>query len=99
MIAYNYNAETGFYNGEVECQKDPLASIVERKDVWLTPGDCTLVKPPEYDIQKQYCIWDGSSWHLEDIPEPVETELQEPVEAVTYKDLSEFIQEGINSTL
>ena len=91
MIAYNYNTETGFYNGEVECQKDPLASIVERKDVWLTPGDCTLVKPPEYDIQKQYCIWDGSSWHLEDIPEPVE--------AVTYKDLSGFIQEGINSTL
>lgn len=90
MIAYNYNTETGFYNGEVECQKDPLASIVERKDVWLTPGDCTLVKPPEYDIQKQYCIWDGSSWHLEDIPEPVET--------VTYKDLSGFIQEGINST-
>lgn len=99
MIAYNYNTETGFYNGEVECQKDPLESIVERKDVWLTPGDCTLVKPPEYDIQKQYCIWDGSSWHLEDITEPVETELQEPVETVTYKDLSGFIQEGINSTL
>lgn len=51
MIAYNYNTETGFYNGEVECQKDPLESIVEQKDVWLTPGDCTLVKPPEYDIQ------------------------------------------------
>ena len=79
--------------------KRPSGNIVEQKDVWLTPGNCTLVKPPEYDIQKQHCIWDGNSWHLEDIPELVETELQEPVEVVTYNDLSGFIQEGINSTL
>lgn len=99
MIAYNYNYKNGYYNGEVECQKDPLASIVEQKDVWLIPGDCTLVKPPEYDNEKQYCIWNGESWYLEDIPRPVEPEPQEPVEVITYNDMSDFIQEGINSTL
>ena len=45
MIAYLYD-DLFFYSGSTECQKDPLASLKEGKDVFLIPAQSTLSKPP-----------------------------------------------------
>ena len=100
MIAYNYNSENGYYGGEVVCQKDPIASRIEGRNVWLTPGDCTLVKPPEYNAKTHYAIWNGKDWHLEEIPpEPEYEEPSEPKEVVFYDELVDFTKQGVDSTI
>lgn len=55
MIAYRYDIEQdNKYDGEQPCQRDPIASLKAGKDVFLLPGNCTYVEPPEqkdgYDI-------------------------------------------------
>lgn len=45
MIAYRYNPDTKIYEGTQPCQRDPVASEREGKDVYLLPGDCTYAEP------------------------------------------------------
>jgi hypothetical protein len=44
MKAYHYD-DLGFFDGEVECQIDPLESEIAGHDVYLTPADTTSKKP------------------------------------------------------
>ena len=68
MIAYAYN-DNGLYVGTVNCQKDPVRSKREGKDIYLLPANATLVAPPEFDSVSQTAIWDGDAWRIEDIPD------------------------------
>lgn len=43
--AYRYDPETLLFVGEVARQKDPLESNIRGEDVYLMPGNSTLVKP------------------------------------------------------
>lgn len=74
MIAYRYDPEQGNkYAGEQTCQRDPVASERAGKDVYLLPGNCTYIAPPEkkegFDI-----VWNdkNESWgyqeHKDDTP-------------------------------
>jgi hypothetical protein len=59
MIAYNKN------NGSPrERQKDPLG------EGYLMPGNCTDIKPPEFDSKTHTCKFDGTKWVVSIIPEP-----------------------------
>jgi hypothetical protein len=44
----------------MQCQVDPLQSKMERKDVYLIPADCTLIKPTPKDGYTPR--WDGKAW-------------------------------------
>lgn len=58
MIAYNiHNAN------QVPRQKSPL-----EPGVWLMPGQCTDVEPPEFDKETQTCKFNGTEWVVELIP-------------------------------
>mgnify|MGYP003137222096 CR=1 FL=1 len=74
MIAYNI--DTGFPR---ERQKDPLG------DDYLMPGNCTDVKPPEFNKETHTCKFDGSKWVTTKIPDPPKKEEPEPY-VETYKD-------------
>lgn len=50
MIAYRYNPDTKIYEGTQPCQRDPVASERAGKDVYLLPGNCTYVEPPEAKV-------------------------------------------------
>ena len=67
MIAYAYN-DNGSYAGTVNCQKDPVRSKREERDVYLLPANATLTAPTEFDPVSQTAIWDGDAWLIEDIP-------------------------------
>lgn len=45
--AYMWNNSTMNFESEIDRQKDPIASKREGKDVWLIPGNSTLIPPPE----------------------------------------------------
>jgi len=62
MNAYKYNAETGEYLGVVECQLDPLETEAQEKDVYLTPGSCTLDEPPAQDGYA--AVYNNGAWSL-----------------------------------
>lgn len=78
MIAYRYD-DKNIYAGTQPCQRDPMASKKAGKDIYLLPGSCTYVEPPEaregYNI-----IWNGETWEYEEIPVEPEPEPPEPVE-------------------
>lgn len=73
MIAYRYNPDTKIYEGTQPCQRDPVASAKAGKDVYLLPGDCTYIVPPEakegYNI-----VWTGEEWEYQEIPVEPEPE-------------------------
>lgn len=63
MIAYN--KDTGQPR---QRQKDPLGGG------YLMPGNCTDVKPPEFNAENQTCSFDGEKWVVTEIPSPPEPE-------------------------
>lgn len=79
MIAYAYN-DDGRYAGTVTCQKDPVRSKREERDVYLLPANATLIAPPEFDPATQNAVWDGEAWRVEDILEPVPEPEPEPTQ-------------------
>ena len=69
MIAYGYN-DNMEYIGTVDCQKDPVRSDKEKRDVWLLPANSTFTAPPDFDQETQKSVWNGEVWHIEALPEP-----------------------------
>jgi hypothetical protein len=59
MIAYIYDNDR-FYVGEMTCQRDPLESQKQGKDVYLTPANSTNVKPKIIEGAKPR--WTGEEW-------------------------------------
>jgi microcystin-dependent protein len=66
MNAYSYDSE-GFYVGETPRQPSPL-----EPGVWLTPGNSTLVAPPEIpEGFKAKLNFETNQWELVEIPAPI----------------------------
>ena len=69
MKAYRYNPATKKYEGEVNCQLDPLETKIKGEEVWLLPANSTYETPPPsrdgFDI-----VWNGSAWECQEIPQP-----------------------------
>ena len=70
--------------------------------VWLMPGGCTDVEPPEFNKETHTCSFNGTEWVLEEIPPP-EPEPEEPeltffekrkIEYGTAEEQIEFITEN-----
>ena len=59
MIAYLYDNDK-FYVGNTECQRDPLESQKQDKDVYLTPANSTSVQPIIIEGAKPR--WTGKAW-------------------------------------
>lgn len=47
MLVYKYNEITKEFIEEYECQKDPLESLRQNKDIYLIPNNCTNIKSLE----------------------------------------------------
>lgn len=62
MKAYLYDPERkSIFKEEVECQKDPVESKRQGKDVWLLPGNATFEAPPE--AEEGYAIlFENGHW-------------------------------------
>lgn len=62
MKAYTYDTEQkNIFREEVDCQKDPVESKRQGKDVWLLPGNATFEKPPE--AEEGYAIlFENGHW-------------------------------------
>lgn len=72
MIAYNiHNAN------QVQRQESPL-----EPGVWLMPGQCTDVEPPEFDRETHTCKFNGTEWVVELIPVKEEEPTPEPIPAM-----------------
>lgn len=67
MKAYSYDND-GRYVGDCVCQRDPVRSKREGKDVYLLPANATTTAPPDYDPAAEYPVWDGCQWTLRAIP-------------------------------
>lgn len=79
-IAYHYD-DNGYYTGEMNCQIDPLESEAAGHPIYLTPGDCTLKKPPKAkDGFKIKWDSDKGSWGYEEEKKPEEPEPYVPTE-------------------
>ena len=65
---------TGEYTGTYNAPKDP-----KNPERYQIPAFATTVEPPE-PAENQKVIWDGSTWKLEDIPEPEPEPKPEPTE-------------------
>lgn len=59
MQAYIYDNDR-FYVGEMTCQRDPLESEKQGKDVYLTPANSTSIQPEIIDGSKPR--WTGEEW-------------------------------------
>lgn len=59
MIAYIYDNDR-FYVGEMTCQRDPLESEKQGKDIFLTPSNSTSKKPTIIEGSKPR--WTGEEW-------------------------------------
>jgi hypothetical protein len=72
MIAYNiHNAN------QVQRQESPL-----EPGVWLMPGQCTDVEPPEFDSETHTCKFNGTEWVVELIPVKEEEPTPESIPAM-----------------
>ena len=69
MNVYSYNDKME-YIGTETCQKDPVRSAKEKRDVWLLPANSTFTAPPDFDPETQKAVWNGEVWHIEALPEP-----------------------------
>ena len=100
MNAYSYN-ENMEYIGTVECQKDPVRSAKEKRDVWLLPANSTFMAPPDFDPETQKAVWNGEVWHIEALPEPepasVDSIKAEKI-AEIKKDCEDYIYAGTSVT-
>lgn len=74
-----FNDKTKKFEGKIDCQRDPLASEVEGKDVFLTPANTTPVEPPE-EKEGFNRIWNGTEWEYKKIEKPAEPKPYEPTE-------------------
>lgn len=59
MQAYIYDNDR-FYVGEMTCQRDPLESEKQGKDIYLTPANSTSKKPTITEGAKPR--WTGTAW-------------------------------------
>jgi hypothetical protein len=59
MQAYIYDNDR-FYVGEMTCQRDPLESQKQGKDVYLTPANSTNIQPTITEGAKPR--WTGEEW-------------------------------------
>ena len=84
-LCYRYN-ENKEYIGSEEMFKDQLESELQKKDIWLLPADCTLIKPPKAK-NGFLIVWNGDAWEYKEQekekepepyipPEPTDEELQ-----------------------
>jgi hypothetical protein len=68
MIAYNiHNANP------VQRQESPL-----EPGVWLMPGNCTDVVPPEFNKETHVCKFDGAQWVVELKPQNEDEDISVP---------------------
>lgn len=77
-LCYRYN-ENKEYIGSEEMYKDPLESELQKKDIWLLPADCTLIKPPEAK-EGFLIVWNGDAWEYKEQEKPKEEEPYVPTE-------------------
>ena len=100
MNAYSYNDKME-YIGTVDCQKDPVRSAKEKRDVWLLPANSTFTAPPDFAPETQKAVWDGEAWHIEALPEPelpsVDSIKAEKI-AEIKKDCEDYIYAGTSVT-
>lgn len=86
---YAYHSENKKYMGVVECQLDPLETIVQGKDIYLIPADTTEIEPLEpkdgYDI-----VFNGAGWEYKEIPKEPEPE---PLPEPTIEEKNETIKQ------
>lgn len=59
MQAYFYDSDR-FYTHSAPCQRDPLESEKQGKDVWLIPANSTNIQPEIVDGAKPR--WNGTAW-------------------------------------
>lgn len=59
MQAYFYDSDH-FYTHSAPCQRDPLESEKQGKDVWLIPANSTNIQPEIVDGAKPR--WNGTAW-------------------------------------
>jgi hypothetical protein len=59
MKAYHYD-DLRFYDGEIDCQKDPLETEKAGRDIYLTPADTTSIRPEIVDGSTPR--WNGEAW-------------------------------------
>ena len=71
MICYGYD-DKGYFSGERKCQKDPLESKIQNKDVYLLPAKATLKEPLE--SKEGFKVkFENDNWVYEEVvkePEP-----------------------------
>ena len=65
MKAYCFDND-GVFTEEYECQKDPVKSKNEGVDRYLMPANATQTAPPDFDIETQRAVWDGSAWNIQE---------------------------------
>lgn len=66
-MVYRYDPNTYEYIEPMFCQKDPLESELEDKDVWLMPQYATRIAPPIVPTtEKKKAVWDSleGKWKL-----------------------------------
>ena len=80
MKIYNYHADSGQLIGESIADADPL-----HEGQWLIPAHATTIAPPETKY-KQFAAFNGVSWDVFNIPEPVEPTPELPT-VKTYQEL------------
>lgn len=69
MLAYRYNVESRKYESSINCQKDPIETQIQGKDVWLLPVNSTFVEPLP-NKEGFNVVWNGSIWEYQEIPQP-----------------------------
>jgi hypothetical protein len=88
MFAHSFDPNTGEYLGPVRMQLDPMETRVQKKQVFLMPGNSTSTPPPEI-AEGEIAIWTGSSWAVEILPKPEpepELPIEEPEERIPHPD-------------
>ena len=77
---YGFDYSTGRFTGPVyltDSDRSPL-----EPDVFLVPGNCTEVAPPDFDGVLQAPVWTGAAWQLVDVVPPAESFPADPEPAV-----------------
>lgn len=80
MKIYNYNQDLVFVNTGV-ADPDPL-----EPETFLIPANSTSTPVPAYSDGEQ-AVWNGSSWDIQAVPEPVEEPEYVPTTEELWDDL------------
>lgn len=83
MLAYSYD-ENGKYTGFSECSLDPMKTKRLGTPQYLIPANSTFIKPPDFDSETEFTVWNGNTWNVEKIP------IEEPIE-IPELDNSKYI--------